>query len=183
MPPTLPARLGNLPGSLHLIECRGAAAELTAAERQALASANVIVYERTLAALVGALLPLGGYAEPAATGDATRNRPIFERCLKFALDGWKVVQLMQRGPGGECAGWLQDAAEQLTYAGISLDTPVQVLADTEDGVPVNIETQLRSARTAIADRDAPRGVMMVLGTIAAGPPPHAYAFAANGLAG
>jgi hypothetical protein len=178
-----PARYGNLPGRLHLIECRGAAAGLTVAERQALASANVIVYERALDALVGALLPLGGYAEPAPQAETTRDRPIFERCLKFAFDGWKVVQLMQQRPSSERASWLQDAAEQLARAGVSLDTPVQVLVDTPDGVPVNIETELRSASAAIADRDEPNGVMLVLGAIAAGLPPHTDAFAANGLAG
>jgi sulfate/thiosulfate transport system ATP-binding protein len=51
-----------------------AKAELVALERHALTTANVIVYDRALAKVATAILPLGGYAEPAA-GDG------LERCI------------------------------------------------------------------------------------------------------
>src|SRR5947207_11623703 len=78
------------PGRLSLIERCGGEPGLTSAEQAALAGANIIVYERSLAALVAAVLPLGGYAEPAPEARQSPNRPVFERCLNFALDGWSV---------------------------------------------------------------------------------------------
>lgn len=169
-------------GRLYLIERCGADLALTAAEREALVGANIIVYERSLAGLVAAVLPLGGYAEPAP--EARRSaEPVFERCLKFALDGWRVVQLMERRPPAERSRWIEDAVDQLAAAGVSSDTPVRMLVDAVGGGPVDIATRLRSAHAAIDDRDLPGGLIMVLGPIAAGPGPQVYAFGANGLAG
>src|SRR5712691_5188874 len=66
------------PGRLHLIERCGGEWGLTAAEQEALVFANIIVYERSLASLVGAVLPLGGYAEPAPEAGHAPDRPVFE---------------------------------------------------------------------------------------------------------
>jgi hypothetical protein len=176
------------PGRLYLIECCGGELGLTAAEQEALVGANIVVYERPLAALVAAVLPLGGYAEPAPDAGQPPDSPVFERCLKFALDGWSVVQLMQRRPGAERAKWIEEAAAQLVSAGVSSDIPVLVRVDAACGGPLTIETQLRSAHAVIADQGLAGGVemgglMLVLGPSAAGPAPQVYAFAANGLAG
>src|SRR5580765_1551225 len=73
------------PGRLYLIERCGGELGLTAAEREALVSADIIVYERSLAQLVAAVLPLGAYAEPAPEAKQTSEAPVFERCLNFAL--------------------------------------------------------------------------------------------------
>jgi len=176
------------PGRLYLIERCGGDLGLTSAEQEALAGANIIVYERSLASLVAAILPLGAYAEPAAEAGPEPSTPVFERCLKFALDGWSVVQLMERRPPAERVRWIEDAAEQLASAGVSSDTPVQVLVDAACGGPANIATRLRSAHAVIDERGLPNGpngggLMLVLGPIAPGPAPQVYAFAANGLAG
>jgi siroheme synthase len=171
------------PGRLYLIERCGGELGLTAAEREALVSANIIVYERSLAQLVAAVLPLGAYAEPAPEAKQTSEAPVFERCLNFALDGWSVVQLMERRPRAGRARWIRDAAAQLVSAGISGDTPVLVLVDATCGGPVSIETRLRSAHAVIEEHGSPGGLMMVLGPIVPGPTPQVYAFAANGLAG
>ena len=179
---------GAGPGRLYLIEHRGGAAGLTAAERAALAGADIIVYERSLAALVVAELPLGGYAEPASAAGQEQAGPVVERCLKFALDGWSVVQLIERRRGAEGGRWTRDAAEQLVNAGVSSDTPVRLLVESASGAPLSIETRLRSADRVIADRVGPDdvmpdSVMLVFGPIGPGPAPQVYAFAANGLAG
>jgi hypothetical protein len=189
---------GAGPGRLYLIEHRGDELALSAAERAALAGANIIVYERSLAALIAAVLPLGGYAEPAPAAGPAFEGPMFERVLKFALDGWSVVQLIERRPGAERARWTRDATEQLANAGVSIDTPVRVLVESASGRPLSIETRLRSADAVIADRLHPNGVMpdgvmpdgvmpdgvmIVFGPIGPGPAPQLYAFAANGLAG
>src|SRR5712691_6673119 len=70
------------PGRLYLIERCGGEVGLTSAEQAALVSANIIVYERSLAALVAAVLPLGAYAEPAPELGQAQEGPVFERCLK-----------------------------------------------------------------------------------------------------
>ena len=171
------------PGRLYLIERCGGELGLTAAEQEALVSANIIVYERSLAHLVAAVLPLGAYAEPAPEAEQASDGPVFERCLKFALDGWSVVQLMERRPGAEHARWTRDAALQLVSAGVSGDIPVLVLVDATCGGPLKIETRLHSAQAVIDEHGLPGGLMMVLGPIAPGPAPQVYAFAANGLAG
>ena len=176
------------PGRLYLIARCSGEPGLTSAERETLVSSNIIVYERPLAALVAAILPLGGYAEPAPAAGPEPSAPIFERCLKFALDGWSVVQLMERRPPMERARWVEDAAEQLASAGVSSETPVQVLVDGACGGPANIATQLRSAHLVIDQRGLAHGLdvgglIMVVGPIATGPAPQVYAFAANGLAG
>src|SRR5712691_10659201 len=140
------------PGRLYLIERCGGEPGLTSAEQEALAGDNIIVYERSLAALVAAVLPLGGYAEPAPEARQSPDRPVFERCLKFALDGWSVVQLMERRPAAQRARWIEDAAEQLASAGVAGDTPVRVLVDAACGGPVGIETRLGLAHAVIDDR-------------------------------
>jgi hypothetical protein len=171
------------PGRLYLIECCGGGLGLTAAEQAALVGANIIIYERSLAALVAAVLPLGAYAEPAQAAGPEQAGPVFERSLKFALDGWSVVQLIERRPPAERTRWVEDAAEQLANAGISSETLVLMLVDAACGGPVRIETRLRLVRGVIDDGGLAGGVMMVLGPIVPGPAPQIYAFGANGLAG
>jgi hypothetical protein len=41
---------------------------------------------------VAEILPLGGYAEPAPSGDA--GAAAIDRCARFARDGWAVVRLI-----------------------------------------------------------------------------------------
>ncbi len=176
-------------GRLSLIELCAGELGLTLAERQALISADLIVYERPLAAPVASVLPFGLYAEPAPATLPSAGKPIFERCLRFALEGWNVVQLIEPRPAAARAGWIQEVAGQLVAAGVSSDMPVSMLVDAACGRPLRIETHLRAAHSAIADQGGQDGqgvrggLTMVLGPIAAGPAPQAYAFAANGLAG
>ena len=133
--------------------------------------------------LVVICAPLGAYAEPAPEAEQASDGPVFERCLKFALDGWSVVQLMERRAPAEHARWTRDAAVQLVSAGLSGDIPVLVLVDATCGGPLKIETRLHSAQAIIDEHGLPGGLMMVLGPIVPGPAPQVYAFAANGLAG
>ena len=58
------------PGQIWLVE-QDPAWPLSAVDRDALTSANVMIYDRALAPLVAQVLPIGGYAEPLpATGHA-----------------------------------------------------------------------------------------------------------------
>ena len=168
-------------GRLTLIELCDVRTGLTPAEQQALVSANVIIYERELAPLVAEILPLGSYAE-AAPGGAS-DQPVFERCLRFALDGWNVAQLRAPRRDVRRVGWVEDAAAQLATAGVASDTLVQMRADAPCGGPARIETPLHAAQKAVDDHGLTGGLTLILGPIAAGAGPQAYAFAGNGLAG
>lgn len=81
------------PGQIWLVEC--ASASLYAVHATLMSRANVVLYERTLAAAVAEVLPIGVYAEPlpetAALGPA-----VAPRALQFAADGWSVVQLVEQ---------------------------------------------------------------------------------------
>lgn len=87
-----------LPGQIWLIE-QEAASSLTALARSALAGANVVLYDRALAAPVADALPLGSYAEPLPGDRGATNETIGPRALRFAADGWSVVQLVEARPG------------------------------------------------------------------------------------
>src|SRR6201990_1831952 len=71
------------PGQLWLVELPATAPDFSPLEYRALINANVVIYDRVLAPTVARLLPLGGYAEPAASSDAQPGAGS-ERCVRFA---------------------------------------------------------------------------------------------------
>jgi sulfate transport system ATP-binding protein len=133
--PILPAELPAVaPGELWLVE-RAIAAQLSALERRALTSSNVIIYDRVLEDTVAATLPVGGYAEPSVGENV-------ERCVRFVSDGWSVVRLIERDPIHEyfpdCARGL---AGRLRAAGAPPDLSVAGLSGI--GTPIFQKTQAR----------------------------------------
>jgi hypothetical protein len=58
--------------------------------RASMTTGNVIIYDRSLEAIVAKTLSLGGYAEPEAEAKTV------QRCVQFAHDGWSVVRLVDR---------------------------------------------------------------------------------------
>jgi hypothetical protein len=82
-----------LSGQIWLIEHDPDSA-LSAPDRDALAQANVVLFDRALASLVIETLPLGTYAEPLPAGSAALS----PRALEFAAEGWGVVQLVAATP-------------------------------------------------------------------------------------
>jgi hypothetical protein len=179
--PTEPGR-----GRLSLVEICGAAPNLTAAQQSAIAGADLIVYECSLAPLIAVLLPTGLYAEPATPG--MPGSPVVERALRFALDGWNVAQLVGTRSGSVRSLWVRQAVEQIAAAGAAADIPVLVVVDDEsaDGAPggmPRIETRLGAAHGVVADRGLSGCLTTVFGPLASGPAPQVYAFGANGLAG
>jgi hypothetical protein len=78
-----------LPGQVWLIEHDPETA-LSAIDRDALAEANVVLYDRALAPLLSEILPLGGYAEPLPLAGAILS----PRARDLAAEGWSVVQLV-----------------------------------------------------------------------------------------
>src|SRR5260370_334043 len=98
------------PGQIWLIEQIFDAA-ICPLDRDALTSANVVVYDRALAPLVAKILPLGGYAEPLSRDSRTAGSAISPRALAFAADGWSAVQLAE--PHAGCPKRLQGAVAAL----------------------------------------------------------------------
>ena len=86
------------PGEIRLVECDPAG--LSPAHAGLLRQANVVLYERALAAALAEALPTGLYAEklPAT---AAAGPVISARARHFAADGWSVLQLIERRDGRE----------------------------------------------------------------------------------
>lgn len=168
-------------GQLWLVEIcpdRG----LSTAERHLLGSANVILYDRTLAPEVAAILPLGGYAEPAPQPGQWPDTAVIERCVRFALDGWSVIRLIDAAhsrPHREAR--LHAVAGRLRASGAGAQLRVRIFADA--GSRAFIE---EPARLATLDPDAVSAreerMIVVFDAVAPSPAP-AYPIAANGLAG
>ena len=81
------------PGQLWLVELPPTTDVWSPLEYRALTAANIIMYDRTLAKMVGDFLPLGGYAEPAAASGAAFDAAA-ERAWRFACDGWSVARFV-----------------------------------------------------------------------------------------
>jgi hypothetical protein len=102
-----PADLPSVqPGELWYVELSSTEPELSPLEYQVLTTANVLIYDRAIAAAVARFLPIGGYAELAIPGDRA-----WERGLRFARDGWSVARLVE--PGWEPRDSLRRLSEQL----------------------------------------------------------------------
>src|SRR5260370_29551085 len=114
------------PGQIWVIEQISDAA-ICPLDRDALTSANVVVYDRALAPLVAQILPLGGYAEPLSRDARTAGSAISPRALEFAADGWSVVQLVEAHAGGRKR--LQAAVAALRPADRGRELAVRVDAE------------------------------------------------------
>lgn len=64
--------------------------EISTLHRTMMTTGNVIIYDRSLGAIVAEALPLGGYAEPESSAKTA------QRCIQLARDGWSVVRLVDR---------------------------------------------------------------------------------------
>jgi hypothetical protein len=166
------------PGQLWLVEiCPDFG--LSAAERHLLSSANVILYDRTLSDEVAALLPLGGYAEPAPLPDGLHD---IERSVRFALDGWSVARLIDashRRPSREAR--LRAVVDRLYAGGAGGQLPVRIFADAGSRSFFSDQTRLA---TLDPDTVAARNerLILVFDEVALSRVP-TYSIAANGLAG
>lgn len=165
------------PGEICVIEQERHSA-LSPLHRAALNGANVVLYDRALAALVAATLPLGGYAEPLAVEAA--GRTIAARALQFAAEGWSVVQIVEARAGRSerfCHAIDELARNQAEHL------PVRIFRKaTLDREPASDATLhgLPERLAEIADGDP---LTIVLGPVAIRYAAHGAASTANGLAG
>jgi siroheme synthase len=166
------------PGEIWLIEYRTTG--LPMLEREALARADVVLYDRALASVLAGLLPPGSYAEPlaATAGDAAAIPP---RALKLATEGWRVVYL-----GKPCRESRppDHAAEALLQPYGNRRPIVRIAARAAGG------SSLSGGGVQILDRaqldaDVPENepLTFIVGPLATGAAVPSYALIANGLAG
>ena len=135
-----PVHISDDAALLWLFEMSPIEGNLSSLVHQAITTANLVIYDSAYASIVAARLPLGGYAEPAPSSSGAPDRTM-ERCLGFALDGWRVVRLVDhdkaRGP------WIQrirHLSERLAARKVPDDLPVLLFTNPDDGCYPKTET-------------------------------------------
>jgi hypothetical protein len=152
---------------LWLIELSPTERHLSVLGHQAITTTNIVIYDRALEPIVAATLPLGGYAEPAAFSSETPEQAT-ERCLRFLLDGWSVVRLIDADiTGGQRARRVRHLSERLTAANFPDELTVLLFMNGSDGTCREIETDLRTLETRISAASREEGLTIVLGAIGA----------------
>jgi len=175
---TTPPDISSETASLWLFEVSPQDADLPPLLRRAIAAANIVIYDRALAPVVAAALPLGGYAEPAAP-NGTVPDPAIERCLGLALDGWSVVRLVDPDTASAQRTRLSARLAARNFPG---DLPVWLFTDAQDGGCQQIPTRLAWLDTEPAAGPA-GGLAIGFGGLAAAAGRGLRAVMSNGLAG
>jgi hypothetical protein len=153
------------PGQVWLVE-QAPATVLCALDRDAVAHADLVLYDRALARLVVEALPPGAYAEALPDG----ARAISPRVLQFAADGWSVVQLVE-ACAGRRAGVMSAGDGRVAVIAKHGGAPLRELDGSGD--------RLGEILADFADEP----VTVIFGPLSNGWTARRYAFAANGLAG
>ena len=174
------------PGQLWLVEFPTTAPEFAPLEYRALSDANVVIYDRALAATVARFLPLGGYAEPVASSDG-HSCAGSERCVRFVRDGWSVARLFS--PCFQSGRDRLDKIRQLSHRLLTIQTPadlpVQIFVSDGRGRYEKSEPQLSRLEALIAANPSVRSstFTIVLDVTDTGGAPRSCVTSANGLAG
>ena len=147
----------------------------------------MVIYDRVFADAVARALPLGGYAEPAASADEAGD-PAAARAVRFACDGWSVVRLLLSRPTQrERIARVRRLVEELAATKAPGDVPVTVLGELGDGVCEPTETRLDRLDLVVVTYPRDARLTIVVGGAGGGIGGDAaarlYAVAGNGLAG
>jgi len=178
----MPADFSNDAALLWLFEATPIEPNLSPLVRQAIATANVVIYDRALAAIVAAALPLGDYAEPAASSSAAPDRTI-ERCLRFVLDGWSVVWLADRNNSmGQRVRRICQMSEPWAARNVPDDLPVLLFTDADGGRYRRVETQIGALDAELFAAGA-SGLAIIFSAVAMAAGRGLRAVMSNGLAG
>jgi hypothetical protein len=174
------------PGQLWLVELPATAPDFAPLEYRALSNANVVIYDRVLAPTVARLLPLGGYAEPAAPSDG-RPGAGSERCVRFVRDGWSVARLFYPcfQSGRDRFHKIRQLWHPLLGLAMPADLLVQIFVSAGRGRYERSETQLSRLDTIIAGYASVRSstFTIVLDVTDTRGVPRSCVALANGLAG
>jgi hypothetical protein len=166
------------PGEIWLVE-QAADGDLTPLDRDAVASANVILYDRALEVLIAAALPLGTYAEPLPNDAQASGSAISPRALRFAAEGWRVMQIVETRPG-----WRERVNDEAAGLAPSADgeLPIVVIAKAK-GNGDQHEAYAASLPALVGAFAENYPLTLIVGPLAARDPAPGQAFTANGLAG
>jgi hypothetical protein len=169
------------PGEIWLIE-QSPEAGFTPLNRDALNTANVVLYDRALGPLIAENLPLGTYAEPLSPVPQSAESVISPRAQHFAEEGWSVVQIVAAR-----SGWRErvyNAVERLGALRKSGEFPIRVVpkAAPTRGQPQSA-TCLRSLPALIDEFRENDPLTLIFGPLTVCGPTPSQAFTANGLAG
>jgi len=168
------------PGQVWVVENTLADLHLSALAHRAISTANVVIYDRALYAIVAANLPLGGYAEPASLRDESFDTPI-DRCLQFARDGWSVVWLVDhRLPR---IGRIGRLADRLIDGGYPAHLSVTVFANGHGDILEKTEASLGLLGDVIGAKASGDCVTVAFGAVGKEAAPGLNAISSNGLAG
>lgn len=155
-------------------------------EYGALTTANIVVYDRALAPTVARHLPLGSYAEPAASNDG-RTGVAFERCIRFARDGWSVARLLHPRirSGWEQLDRMRQLSQELLALKIPADLPIQIFVARGSGRYERNEARLDRLDAEIAAHALALSstFIIILDVAGAVDTPRFNIASANGLAG
>ena len=168
------------PSQLWVIE-QAPATALSELDRDALTSANVVIYDRALAGVVADVLPLGGYAEPLSFSCQAAGRALSPRAVQFAADGFSVVQLVEASP---C--WrerLHQAPRELSQVADGGNAAVRLIAKQGAERYRELGADLDLLPGLVDDVDQGDPMTVIFGPIAARDTAQLYPFTANGLAG
>jgi len=168
------------PSQLWVIE-QAQATALSELDRDALTSANVVIYDRALAGVVADVLPLGGYAEPLSFSCQAAGRALSPRAVQFAADGFSVVQLVEASP---C--WrerLHQAPRELSQVADGGNAAVRLIAKQGAERYRELGADLDLLPGLVDDVDQGDPMTVIFGPIAARGTAQLYPFTANGLAG
>jgi hypothetical protein len=168
---------------LWLIEVSPSETTLSPLAHEAITTANVVIYDRALASIVAAALPLGGYAETAASSSDAAD-PTMERCLRFVLDGWSVVRLVDHDKArGQQTRRTRHLAERLAARKYSDDLPVLLFMNADGGRHRAIATRLSALDIELDAAGRQGGLAISFGAIATAAGRGLRAVMSNGLAG
>lgn len=168
------------PGQIWLIE-HDPSAVLGALDRAVLSRANVVLYDRVLAALVSQALSIGAYAEPLPATVPLAGPAIAARALEFAIGGWSVVQLVAAGPAWRAR--LPVLPPALLQAQRSGALPVRVIVKTAPDRHRELDASLDDIAELVRESGDDELLTLVFGPFVARQAAQAHAFTANGLAG
>ena len=166
------------PGEYWLIE-QPPRKELSSLDRSALSSADIVIYDRPLAAVVAQVLPIGRYAEPLFHNHEAVP-VVLPRALRFAAEGWRVAQLLEARRGDKQR--LHDAVEALIQLQAG-DPPLLAIAKRAVDEQRLQDGRLHNLPELIDKFAADDPLTLILGPLVAGGAAPSYAFAGNGLAG
>jgi hypothetical protein len=139
---------------------------------------NIVIYDRALADIVAAGLPLGGYAEPAGQDGVAM------RCVRFARDGWSVARLLPaRLPRRERVRRVQDIVDELAAAKVAGRLPVWIFAEAVDGIEERLEARFDDLAGIVASYPRDTRLAIVIDAFGDNVAARLHAVAANGLAG